>query len=54
MDFRIGGLFVWFENYELRMCTPRDVFSFVIGLRTLALTVRGHGFILHPGLSCWM
>ncbi len=45
---------IWFEGYELAITTRRDLFSVIIGPRTLAFTVRGRGFILHPGQSCWL
>ena len=54
MNFRIGSLFVWFENWELCMVTRRGAFSFVIGPRTLSIQTGQRGFILHPGQSCWL
>jgi hypothetical protein len=54
MNFRIGSLFVWLENWELCVLTRRGAFGCVIGPRTLSLSAGRRGFLLHPGQSQWL
>jgi hypothetical protein len=51
---KIKGFYIWFEGCELAMTTRHDLFTFIVGPRTLSLSVCGRGFLLHPGQSSWL